>query len=69
MKKKRVQKGQSVISFRCPKEKRQLIIDYIKAENTDIRSFFTDYIDEVIANKKPKSNLDILDMSDIFGGN
>lgn len=66
MKKKRVQRGQSVISFRCPKEKRQLIINYIKAENTDIKNFFTDYIDEVLANQKPK---DILDMSDIFGGN
>lgn len=64
MKKKRVQKGQSVISFRCPKQQKQFIIDYVNAENTDIRLLFTNYINDLMANYKQKS---VLDMSDIFG--
>lgn len=68
MKKKRVQKGQSVISFRCPKQQKEFIAMYVKAENTDIKLLFTNYIDELMTKQKQKADLAMDDMSDIFGG-
>lgn len=64
MKKKRVQKGQSVISFRCSKQQKQFIIDYVRSENTDIKFVFTNYVNDLMTKQKPKVDID---MSDIFG--
>jgi len=64
MKRKRIQKGQSVISFRCSKQQKQFIIDYVKSENTDIKLVFTNYVNDLMTNYKQKN---VLDMSDIFG--
>lgn len=58
-KRKRVQKGQAVISFRSTQAKKQ----YLKDQGLDIKQVFNNFLDDLM-NQSPKPN--IIDMSDIF---